>query len=165
MSFLQNFCQTYTQCRHNSLNYCNGNMLFLQWKVIWVQSLIFFRNISLTRFFSCSQLRESSQQPQLWCHFVFKVNFEEGFLPSKIFCGLLTMILVLLVLFYCLTGFYMLRRLAFLQQLLKSMQYTVEVKQNCKYLFIFLFQISFLYKPATVNLGKAETFLLGSTTG
>ena len=90
MSFLQNFCQTYTQCRHNSLNYCNGNMLFLQWKVIWVQSLLFFRNISLTRFFSCSQLQESSQQPQLRCHFVFKVNFEEGFLSSKIFCGLLT---------------------------------------------------------------------------
>ena len=33
----------------------------------------------------CSQLRESSEQPQLWHHFVFKVNFEVGLLPPKRF--------------------------------------------------------------------------------
>ena len=40
--------------------------------------------LSVTLFFSCSQLRESSQQSQLWYHFVLNVNFEEGLLPPKI---------------------------------------------------------------------------------
>ena len=56
-----------------------------------VQSLTFFsKYLSLMRFFSCSQLRESLQQPQLWYHFVFKLNFEKDFLPPKNFRGLLT---------------------------------------------------------------------------
>ena len=29
---LQNFCQTYTPCRHQSLNYCNGNNF---WRWLW----------------------------------------------------------------------------------------------------------------------------------
>ena len=41
--------------------------------------------LSVTRCFSYPHLRESSQQPQLWYHFVFKVNFEQGLLPLKIF--------------------------------------------------------------------------------
>ena len=49
-------CQIYASFRHQSLKYCNGNMHFLQWKVIRVQSLTFFSKCtSLTRFFSCSQ--------------------------------------------------------------------------------------------------------------
>ena len=28
-SFLLSFCQTYMPCRHQSFNYCNGNILFL----------------------------------------------------------------------------------------------------------------------------------------
>ena len=51
-----------------------------------VQNLLFFsKYVSVTPFFSCSQLRESSQQQQLWYHFVFKVNFEEIYLQQKIF--------------------------------------------------------------------------------
>ena len=49
--------------------------------MIRVQSLI--KYLSVTCFFSCSQLRESSQQLQPWSHFVFKDKFEEGFLLSK----------------------------------------------------------------------------------
>ena len=42
------------------------------------------------------------------------------------------------------------------------MQHPVEVKHNnCKYFFIFIFQFNFLYKPAAVNLKKAETLQLG----
>ena len=33
---------------------------------------------------SFSQLQKSSQQPPLWYHLVFKVNFEEGLLQPKI---------------------------------------------------------------------------------
>ena len=52
---------------------CNGSLTF------------FAKYLSVTRFFSCSQLWESSQQPQLWYHFVLKVNFEKEFLPPKFF--------------------------------------------------------------------------------
>ena len=50
----------------------------------------FKKYLSVTRFCSCSQFRELSQQSQLWYHFVFKVTFEEDFLPPKIFRGDLT---------------------------------------------------------------------------
>ena len=46
-------------------------------KVIRVQSLFFSKYLCI----KC--LGESSQQPQLWQHFVFKVGFEEGLLLSK----------------------------------------------------------------------------------
>ena len=58
-------------------------------RILWNppgQSLaLFSKYLSVTHFFSCSQHWESSQQPQLWYHFVFKLNFEESFLPPKIF--------------------------------------------------------------------------------
>ena len=34
---------------------------------------------------SCPHLQELSQQSQLWYHFIFKVNLEEGLLPPKTF--------------------------------------------------------------------------------
>ena len=45
----------------------------------------FSKYLYVTRYFSCSQLRESSQQARLWYHFIFKVNFEEDLLPRKFF--------------------------------------------------------------------------------
>ena len=70
------------------------------------KSNFFSKYLSVTRVFSSSQLRESLQQPQLWYHFVFKVNFGEGFLQANIFRGLLTQRF-----WYHLIGFYMRRRL------------------------------------------------------
>ena len=85
MLSLLNFFQIYMPCRRHSLKYCNSNMHFLQRMVIRVQNQNFFsKYLSLICFFSCSRLWESSQQLQLWYHFVFKVNFEEDLLPSKI---------------------------------------------------------------------------------
>ena len=86
MFFLQNFCQIYMPYRRHSLKYCNSKMHFLQRKVIGVQNQdVFSKYLSVTCFFSCSRPQEPSQQPQLWYHFVFKVNFEEGLLSSKFF--------------------------------------------------------------------------------
>ena len=85
MFFFKNFCQTYTPCRDHSIKCSNGNIRFLEQKVIRVQSQYFSKYLSVTHFFSCSQIRESSQQPKLQYHFVFKINFEEGFLPPKFF--------------------------------------------------------------------------------
>ena len=51
--FFWNFCQTYTPCRRQSL--CNGNILFLQRKVIWVQITTFFQNVFLYCTFSAVQ--------------------------------------------------------------------------------------------------------------
>ena len=57
---------------------CNGR--WLEFKV-WVFFKIFI-SITLLQLFTTW---ESSEQLQLWYHFVFKVNFEEGLLPLKIF--------------------------------------------------------------------------------
>ena len=56
------------------------------------RSMILVENLIFFKIFICnaSSPQESSQQQQLWCHFVFKVSFEDGFLPAKIFRGLLT---------------------------------------------------------------------------
>ena len=62
---------------------CNG-----RWFGFKIQ--LFSKYLPVTRFFSCQQLRELSQQQQLWYHFVFKVNFEKGFPPPKIVCSHLT---------------------------------------------------------------------------
>ena len=42
------------------------------------------------------------------------------------------------------------------------MPYSVEVKYNCKYLFLYF---NFFCNPATMKLTKAETLQFGSTTG
>ena len=80
MFFFQNFCHTYAPCRHQSFTFSvtEGNL--------GSKPKFFFKIfLSVTGFFSCSQLRESSQRPQLWYQFVFKVNFGEDFLPSNVF--------------------------------------------------------------------------------
>ena len=55
--------------------------------MIRFQSLFFSKYLSVTRLFSCLQLPELSQQPQLWYYYVFKVNFEEGLIPPNFFWG------------------------------------------------------------------------------
>ena len=52
--------------------------------MIRVQNLPFSKYLSVTYFFSCSR-QESSQQLQMWYHFVSNVNFEEGLLPPNFF--------------------------------------------------------------------------------
>ena len=52
--------------------------------MITVQSLTFFKHLSVTCFLSFPQLWGSSQQPKLWYYFVFMVNIETGLLQPKI---------------------------------------------------------------------------------
>ena len=66
--------------------YFSCNISWFGFKV-W---LFFAKYLSVGCFFSCSQLQQLSLLPQLWYHFVLKVNFEEELLPQKIIPGLLT---------------------------------------------------------------------------
>ena len=82
MFFFRNFCKTYMPCResHSSIatvTYISRNRKWL----IWFQSLTFFsKYLSLTCFFSCSQLEESSPQPQL---FYFQGQLRGGLTSTK----------------------------------------------------------------------------------
>ena len=80
--------------------------------MVWVENLTFSQNIYQQ---DASSLQESMQQQQLWCYFIFKFNLEEGFLPAKIFWGLLTQrFSYCFKIYYCLWGFYMCKSLLFL---------------------------------------------------
>ena len=73
-------------CRHQSLKYRDGNHVSCNRRWLGFKVLTFLKKyLSVTRFFICSQLRESSEQPQLWYHLAFNVNFEEGLLPPQFF--------------------------------------------------------------------------------
>ena len=89
MFLLRNFCQTNTPCRHQSLNYCNGNILFLWQKKIQVQSLTFFSkylSVTLLQLFTTSRIITAATsvvpfnfQGQLWGGFPSTKHFSQSF--------------------------------------------------------------------------------------
>ena len=79
---------TYMPSRHQSLSIVMVS--YFSCNKRWFGFIFFSKYLSVTCFLSCSQLWESSQKPQLQYHFLFKVNFDEGFLPPKIIYCLLT---------------------------------------------------------------------------